>query len=111
MFKILIFALLSCLILPTFAIAETDGSINLNIFTFLDLQTTIDKALGILWIIAIPIALIMLLWAGIEFITSAGEPKKITTAKNRIKYTLIGIAVMILASSAVALVQNLLMTP
>ncbi|MCX6737372.1 MAG: hypothetical protein NTX26_01345 [Candidatus Parcubacteria bacterium] len=114
--KFFIIFLAICLCLPLSIALATDeaggggsstGVLDLNIFTPGDLQTTIDRALGILWVIAIPVSLIMCLWAGIEFISSAGDPKKVTAAKNRIKYTLIGLVVMILASSAVALVQSL----
>ena len=103
MSKFLIFGLISCLALPVLA----GGTLDLNIFTPGDLEATINRALSLLWIIAVPLAVIMLLWSGIEFITSAGDSKKVTAAKNRIKYTLIGLVVMLLASGAVALVQSL----
>ncbi len=90
--------------------AAAKDSLDLNIFTPGDLEVTINKALSLLWVIAVPVAVAMLLWSGIEFVSSAGDPKKVTAAKNRIKYTLIGLVVMILASSVVALVQNLLIT-
>ncbi|MEK7164243.1 MAG: pilin, partial [Patescibacteria group bacterium] len=46
------------------------------------------------WIfnLAIPIAVAMIVYAGILFLTAAGEPAKITKAKEVLKYAVIGLA-------------------
>jgi hypothetical protein len=83
-------------------------SLDLNtIFHSTSLLTIINQAINILWVIAIPLSIIMIVWAGIELVSSGGDSKKVASARNRIKYTLIGLVVMILASSTVALVQNI----
>ncbi len=116
-FFIIFLALCLCLPLATaWALTEAGGGGSENgvdltkIFPTSgdDLQTIINRVGSLLFIISIPIAVIMILWSGLEFITAGGDPKKITTARNRIKYTLIGMAVIILATSAVALIQYLL---
>lgn len=88
--------------------AAAKDSLDLDtIFHSTSLLAIINQAINILWVIAIPLSVIMIVWAGIELVSSGGDSKKVASARNRIKYTLIGLVVMILASSTVALVQNI----
>lgn len=50
---------------------------------------------GLTWLFVIIIitALIFLIWAGIQWITSGGDKGKIETARKRITYTIIGLVV------------------
>jgi hypothetical protein len=50
----------------------------------------------ITWVIGI-IAVIMLIFGGIQYATSAGDEKKVTTAKNTIIYAVVGLAIALLA--------------
>lgn len=52
------------------------------------------------------ISVIMLIWGGIRYATSAGDSNKVTSAKNTIMYALIGLAVALLAYAIVGLVIN-----
>ena len=52
------------------------------------------------WIIGI-LAVIVIIYAGITFITAAGNPSKVAQAKTMIIYAVIGIAVAILAYAIV----------
>lgn len=47
------------------------------------------------------ISVVMLIYAGIQYITSAGDTSKIAKAKNNIMYSVIGLVVAILASAIV----------
>ena len=87
---------------------NTSGSLSLKIFTGGSLQTILDRAKGYIFAFGLVAAVIMILWAGIEFITSAGDPKKVTAAKNRIKNTLIGVVVMILAEGVILVLRSIL---
>lgn len=58
-------------------------------------------------IIAVVIGLIMLLWAGIEWILSSGDKAKIEKARGRITYTIIGLVVVFLAIFIVNLIGGL----
>lgn len=116
--KFFIIFLAICLCLPlSIALATVEaggdgsstGDLDLNtIFQSTSLLAIINQAIGVLWVIAVPLSVIMIVWAGIELVSSGGDSKKVASARNRIKYTLIGLVVMILASSVVALVQNVL---
>ncbi|MDO4712980.1 MAG: pilin [Candidatus Saccharibacteria bacterium] len=49
-----------------------------------------------LYIIAI-LSVIMLIWGGIQYTTSGGDSNKVTSAKNTILYSIIGLVVAIFA--------------
>lgn len=54
------------------------------------------------------ISLIILVWAGMKYTLSSGDPAKTAEAKNQIIYAAIGIAVAVSATSIVALVGSML---
>ncbi|MEK7121660.1 MAG: pilin [Patescibacteria group bacterium] len=62
------------------------------------------------WIfnLAIPIAVAMIVYAGILFLTAAGEPAKVTKAKDVLKYAVIGLAIILIGSGFVTLIQSIL---
>ena len=62
------------------------------------------------WIfnLAIPIAVAMIVYAGILFLTAAGEPAKVTKAKEVLKYAVIGLAIILIGSGFVTLIQSIL---
>jgi len=43
------------------------------------------------------IALVFVIWGGVQFITAGGEPDKVTKAKNTLLYSILGIIVVALA--------------
>ena len=61
----------------------------------------IESVIDFVFTISIPIAGIMLLIAGYFFITSAGDPEKITAAKKLILYITIGLLVVLLAKGLI----------
>ena len=66
--------------------------------------------LGLRWLFtfAILFAIVMILLAAYEYITSAGNPDKTKTATNRIIYAAIGIAVAILARTIPIMIGSIL---
>ena len=62
------------------------------------------------WIfnLAIPIAVAMIVYSGILFLTAAGEPAKVTKAKEVLKYAVIGLAIILIGSGFVTLIQSIL---
>lgn len=69
--------------------------------TFTKITNTILYAVGI-------ISVVMLIWGGIRYITSGGDSKKVTDAKNTILYAIIGLIVSILSYAIVNFVINAL---
>lgn len=52
------------------------------------------------------IAVIVIIAGGIMYTTSAGDPSKVTAAKNTIQYSVIGLAVAMSAAAIITLVNN-----
>ncbi len=62
------------------------------------------------WIfnLAIPIAVAMIVYAGILFLTSAGDTSKVTKAKEVLTYAVVGLAIILIGSGFVTLIQSIL---
>ncbi len=68
----------------------------------------LNSILGFVWAIMGIVVVLMLLYAGFKFVTAGGETEAIGTAKDMVKYSLIGIVVMLLSGGIMALVENFL---
>ena len=62
------------------------------------------------WIlqIAIPLATIVFVWAGFQYITSGGDEKKIEQAKNTLLWGAIGLAVCLIGKGFTGIIKQLL---
>ena len=62
------------------------------------------------WIFAIFIAIsvIFLLWGAFDFVTSEGNPEKVSSAKKRLLYAAIGIALALLANGVDDILRSIL---
>ena len=58
--------------------------------------------------LAIPIAVAMIVYAGILFLTSQGDPGKITKARQVLTYAVIGLAIILIGSGFITLIQSIL---
>ncbi len=59
------------------------------------------KITNFIWILALAAAPIIILIAGYLFLTSAGDPEKVKTAKNTIVWTFVGLLVIFLSNAMV----------
>lgn len=66
----------------------------------------VQKIITYIFWISFPIAIFMLIMAGFYFVTAMGNEKQITTGKNILLYTFIGILIIILAKGVVELIQS-----
>lgn len=57
------------------------------------------------------IAVIMLIWGGLQYVISAGDSKRVESAKSTILYAIIGIVISILAFAIVNFVTGQLSVP
>lgn len=62
------------------------------------------------WIfnLAIPIAVAMIVYAGILFLISAGDTSKVTKARQVLTYAVVGLAIILIGSGFVTLIQSIL---
>lgn len=106
------------LIMSTIRIALLSGSGNLgnclvvegNNITGNCTDATAVVTSTINWFIAIAgiVSAIFVVYGGISYITSAGDPNKLKKAKDMILYSLIGLAIVALASVITAFVSNMI---
>lgn len=64
-------------------------------------QELIYGIIDFLYALAIPLAALMIIVAAFYFVTAAGKPEQITTAKNIILWTLIGFLIILCAKGIV----------
>lgn len=102
-YKFVSFLLLVALFIPLMVEGVTiENPLAYESFTDL-LYAIID----FLFYLALAIAPIMIIVAGFYFVTAMGEPAKISTAKNIILWTLIGLLVAISAKGLIALFEEI----
>jgi hypothetical protein len=71
-----------------------------------------SKIANVLIFLVGAVAVIMLIWGGLQYVISAGDSKRVESAKNTILYSIIGIVVAILAFAIVSFVtQQFATTP
>ncbi|MBI2062491.1 MAG: hypothetical protein HYT64_02280 [Candidatus Yanofskybacteria bacterium] len=58
--------------------------------------------------LAIPIAVAMIVYAGILFLTSKGDTGQVTKARDVLKYAVIGLVIILIGSGFVTLIQSVL---
>ncbi len=71
-------------------------------------EDLVNAIINFLWIIATPLAAIMFVISGVMFVTSAGSPERVKTARNVALYTAIGYGIIIIASGLIKVLQSLL---
>jgi cytochrome bd-type quinol oxidase subunit 2 len=77
-----------------------DGSANLN--------NTITQVINTMLFIVGILSVIMIIWGGISFVISRGDPDKTKNARNTIVYAVVGLVVAIIAYALVNWVFNAL---
>ena len=73
--------------------------------TFGDL---IDAIIKFIFYITVVIAPLMIIIGAFYILTAGGDPKKIGTGKNIIIYTLVGLAIILLARGLIAIIESLI---
>jgi hypothetical protein len=81
------------------ATAQSNPNDNPVIDKLQDIATIVE-------IVAGAAAVILLLIGSIQYITSGGDPNKVSSAKNTIIYALVGVVVIVLAAAIIEFVVN-----
>jgi beta-lactamase regulating signal transducer with metallopeptidase domain len=69
-------------------------------------EELINAIIDFLWMFGIAVVPMVIIIAGYFFVTSAGDPAKVTQAKNMILYALIGLLIIGMAKGIVTLIQE-----
>ncbi len=72
------------------------------------IQEIADRIINFLLLLAAPIAVIMMVYAGYLFVTAADNKDQVSKARKTILYALVGIAVLALSKAMVNIVINAL---
>jgi uncharacterized RDD family membrane protein YckC len=99
--KLLVSLLLIAFLIPLF-VGAIEIKNPLKAQTFQDLIKSIIKGLRTL---ALTLAPLMIIIAGFYFVTAAGNPAQITTAKKIILYTLIGLGIILMAEGIIKFIE------
>lgn len=75
-----------------------------------DFVTLLNNIITALIKLAVPIAIIMIVWAGFLLTTSGGNEDKVSTARKTILYTVIGFIVLLLSKGVASLIESILNT-
>lgn len=59
-----------------------------------------------LWMLVAPLSAIMMIWAGILFVTSQGNPNKVGQAKSLLTYIVIGVFLALLATGITEIIKK-----
>ena len=72
------------------------------------MEDLVKKGLNILTWVAGILAILMIIYAGFLFMQSAGDTNKVTTAKNIILYSVVGLIVVVVANAIVSFVIKMI---
>lgn len=73
-----------------------------------DLGKLLEKIGETIIDLAIPIAVILIIWIGIQFMTAQGNPEKINKAKKALFWVIIGLAIILIGNGFVSLIRSIL---
>lgn len=58
--------------------------------------------------LAIPVVVVMIVYAGVMFLTSRGEPAKVTKARQILLYAVVGFAIILIGKGFITLIESIL---
>jgi len=94
--------------LPMLALADDTGVDTISqTVKVVNLDDVLQKIRDLFFGAVIVACVFMILWAGFNLATAAGDEKKVTDAKKTITYALIGLIVAALASTLISIVRGL----
>ena len=94
--------------ISTVLAAECPSGQICNPLQYGNFEDLVNAVIRFLITIGTPIAAIMFVIAGIVFVTSAGDPGRVKTARSIMIYTAVGLAVILVASGLIKVLQSLL---
>ena len=86
-------------------------TVNLEIPNPIGLETLTDLLTVIInWIftISIPIVIAIIIWSGIKFITSRGNPSELQKAKSMLWWAIVGLAIILVGGGFITLINSIL---
>lgn len=82
-----------------------------NPLQFESLEQLLDAIIDFLIKIGAPLAVIMIIYAGLTWMFAAGEPEKISKARSIIIWTIVGYSIILVAKGILLVIQSVLGVP
>lgn len=103
------FILLNHAIASVSATVPCDPNVSIcNPIAATDFIDLIHQIYGVIIQIAIPLAVILIIWIGIQFFLAQGNPEKITKARTSLLWLIVGLAIILIGDGFVALIKSVL---
>jgi hypothetical protein len=67
----------------------------------------LSKIINFIFELSIPLTAIMVLYGGLQFMTSAGNPEKLSRAKQTLTFAVVGFITVLLAGGVASLIKNI----
>lgn len=99
-------AILNLLFNGLFGSASTSSQGGINGIVTMTGQELLTNALNLTYFIAGVVAVIIIIIAGLLYVTSSGDPGKVTKAKNTLLYAVVGLVIILLAFTITAFVTG-----
>lgn len=120
-----VFLLFAVLVMPVFVLAQGGGDLPdpgggdlpdgeettisfPNPISCGDVPCVINRIISLLYWIAIPVAVLMILYGGFKILVAGGDPKKFSDGKKVILYAVIGLAIVLVSGGVVSIVKSVL---
>lgn len=106
-----ILAVFILIIGPVLAFAANNTSAKVTLINPLGCNTfqlCVCQIAGALFIIAVPIAILMVVYGAFQMVTSTGDPDKFSTARKTIMYAIVGLAVILVSRGIIIVVYDVL---
>lgn len=68
----------------------------------------LDRVIQLIFVTGLALSPVFLIWGAFQFLTSAGDAKKVTSGTDIIKYTIVGIVVIVFARAIVFIIRNVI---
>lgn len=99
--------LISLLVLPALSLVQAQVTDVLPDKTAGDVMNAFGIVTNYLYTILLALAAIFIMLAGFTFVTAAGDPEKVKTARSYVVYSILGVLVAFLAKGLVDLAKTL----
>ncbi len=104
LFAIAVFALLTALLTPVAIRAQIENPLGSG-STF---QTIVERFIKLAQLLVTPLSVLMILIAGFMYMTAGGSEERLKTAHKMLIWAIIGIALVLLATAAQAIIKSVL---
>ena len=105
--KLVALSTLAALIMPMMAVAAINLPA-LPAFSSINLNTVINNVFNIVWIFTAAAIVILFVVIGFMFLTAEGDPAKVALARRAVIWGAVGVVVILLSFSIIALVVQVL---